>query len=97
MRFEKLPKLRFDSTFGVGVIAALLTILQLSKGLDGLEVSLGRLMALYWLGLAIWLVCVIRAIWTERRWWLLLTAPIAFYPAVIAILIIVACAHGNCI
>ena len=97
MKRGKISRPHFTGALAVWVAVALLALLQALQGFDGLEVSFGRLMIVYWLGLAAWLVCLIHALWTARLWWLLLTAPIALYPVAIPTLLLAACMQGNCI
>jgi hypothetical protein len=51
----------------------------------------------YWVAVLAWIVCVVEAIRSRRRWWLLLTAPVPIYPMVLWVALMVSCLQGTCL
>jgi hypothetical protein len=52
---------------------------------------------LFWVGAIVWGYLVFLGIKRWRHWWLLLTAPIVFYPIVLFTGLLAACSQGNCL
>ena len=80
------------------LIAQGLFIWQLLSGFDWLAIAFGSWAWLYWTAVLLWIAC---AIFAARRvkwgWWVALTAPLAFCPAVGATALLISCASGNCL
>ena len=80
------------------LIAQGLFIWQLLAGFDWLEIALGSWAWLYWTAALLWIGCAIVAAQRVKWGWLVvLTAPLAFYPAAGASALLISCVSGNCL
>lgn len=79
------------------VIAVLLPIWQTQFRYGWLEMALGSFAWLFWIAVALWAALVFAAIRRKRAWWLLLTAPLVFYPVIMSVSLLAACATGDCL
>ncbi len=84
-------------TTGAIAIALIVAIWATMEPNGWLDIAIDANAALFWLAVLAWIVCVIGAIVSRRRWWLLLTAPIVLFPAFLFGLLAVACMGGDCI
>ena len=62
-----------------------------------LEMLGGSGALLFWPLVLIWLALVTMAIRRHRWWWLLVTTPFVLYPVVMLVILLGACASGNCL
>lgn len=62
-----------------------------------LMVALGPLGPLYWLLALIWVACVIYLVRLRKHLWVLITAPVVFYPVVVIGALLNSCYNGNCL
>ena len=79
------------------IIAVLLPIWQTQFRYGWLEMALGSFAWLFWIVVVVWAALIFAAIRRHRAWWLLLTAALVFYPVGISVLILAACATGDCL
>ncbi len=80
------------------VIALCLFGWQLLARFDWLEIAFGSWAWLYWTGAVLWAgSATFAALRLKWGWLVVLTAPLAFYPAIGASALLVACASGNCL
>ncbi|WP_044563603.1 hypothetical protein [Azospirillum sp. B4] len=78
-------------------ITAALPVWRFSVEYGWLEVAFGRFAMFFWLAVVAWVISVICAIRWQRRWWLLLTAPVVLYPVMGAAVFMAHCAQGDCL
>ena len=78
-------------------IAAALAAWQGIAQYGWLSVVFGSLAFVFWGAVLVWIACVVQVIRYQRRWWVLLTAPIVLYPVVMSALLIRACSQGTCL
>ncbi|MBB6252523.1 hypothetical protein FHS74_003083 [Nitrospirillum iridis] len=62
-----------------------------------LEVTFGRCGVFFWLAALVWAISVTCVIRWQRRWWLLLTAPVVLYPVVAGVVFMAHCVQGDCL
>ncbi|WP_241052731.1 hypothetical protein [Achromobacter xylosoxidans] len=86
-----------DNRLTVLVFVILAAVALLLVRSDWLMVGLGPYFPAYWAAVLAWLVCITLAIRRQRRWWLLLTAPVVLYPAVRVAAFLVECSQKACI
>ena len=61
-----------------------------------LEMALGGQAWAFWIAVVVWLVALVTAL-RRKHWWALIAAPLALYPIVMAALLLIACAGGDCL
>jgi hypothetical protein len=83
----------WPSASAVGLALAML-FWQLQLEYGWLEMATNWL---FWVGSIVWGYLVFLGIKRWRHWWLLLTAPIVFYPIGLFAVLIAACSQGNCL
>ncbi|CAB3846076.1 hypothetical protein LMG26842_02588 [Achromobacter dolens] len=64
---------------------------------DWLTLGLGRYFPAYWAAMLLWLACVVLVLRRQRRWWVLVTAPVVLYPAVMVGHFLIECSRKACI
>ncbi len=79
------------------LVAAAFPIRERFEEYGWLSMALGPSAPWVWLAVVAWIASVFLAIRWRGRWWLLLTAPIVFYPAYMVGVIIVGCTRGACL
>ena len=79
------------------LIAVALPLWQTQFQYGWLEMALGGFAWLFWIAVLTWLVLVVVAIRKHRTWWLLITAPLILYPVIMAVVLLAACAGGDCL
>lgn len=78
-------------------IAAVLPLWQAMTEYGWLGIAFGRLSLLFWAVVLVWIVSVVCVLRWQRRWWVLLTAPIVLYPVVMSGALLGACTRGDCL
>jgi hypothetical protein len=77
-------------------IAGALPVWQAVTEFGWLGIAFGRLSPVFWAMILIYIVCVACVLWWQRRWWVLITAPIVLYPVLMAGAVLGSCARGDC-
>lgn len=79
------------------LIFVILAAVVLLMRVDWLTVGLGPYFPAYWTAVLAWLVSVVLVIRRQRRWWVLVTAPVVLYPAVMVGYFLIECSRKACI
>ena len=79
------------------IIAVALPFWQAQLDDGWLEMALGGFAWLFWIAVVAWGVFTGMAIRRFQAWWLLITAPLVLYPVLMALVLLGACAQGNCL
>lgn len=91
------PSTKPGNRLTILIFVILAAVALLLIGGDWLMVGLGPYFPAYWAAVLVWLVCVVLVIRRQRRWWVLSTAPIVLYPAVMAGYFLIECSRKACI
>ena len=91
VQFLMMPGNRSRPGIYSALFALALTALFLCWGLTAEagwgSLAFGRLSALYWGALVVWTIAVAHTLIRHRVWWVLLTVPIAPYPAFATVIV----------
>lgn len=79
------------------VIAVALPGWQMVTEYGWFGVAFGDFAAVFWAVILVWVLCVVCVLRWQRRWWILITAPVVLYPVVMSGFLLGACAVGNCL
>jgi len=91
------PKVKDYFGMASAVLAVGLFLWQATRPGRWLEATYGDLAPVFWTLIAIWFGVSVLAIRNRQHWWVILTAPFACYPVVMAVGLALACRSGNCI
>lgn len=91
------PSIRANNRLTILILVILAAVALLLVRVDWLTVGLGPYFPAYWAAVLAWIVCVVLVIRRQRRWWVLVTAPVVLYPAVMVAYFLVECSRKACI
>ena len=91
------PSIKPGNRLTILIFVILAAVVLLLMRVDWLTVGLGPYFPAYWTAVLAWLVSVVLVIWRQRRWWVLVTAPVVLYPAVMVGYFLIECSRKACI
>jgi hypothetical protein len=94
---EVRPKVKDYFGMASAVLAVGLFLWQATRQGGWLEATYGGLASAFWALIAVWFGLTILAIRNRQHRWVIVTAPFACYPVVMALGLALACRSGNCI